>query len=219
MRGATVGVLGILVVIVGGAAQAANEDVAKHARARVLFDEGMKQYNLGRFTDSLLAFQEAYLNKGDPVFLYNIGQCDRQLGHSKEAAYSYRRYLSESPNAPNRAEVERFIAAAEEEIKRKEAAVPPTSIISPHEAQDHAPPIVAAPAPAVIAPPVAIAAPPVAIAANPPAAPEAATPVYKKWWLWTLVAAVVVVGGVGIGIAYGVPNNAPSSTGGMAVHF
>ena len=59
-----------------------------------------------------------------------------------------------------------------------------------------------APAPAPeIAPtpaPVIVVAPAAEIVAAPPPKP---TPVYRKWWLWTAVGAVVVVGlGVGLGV-------------------
>jgi len=65
---------------------------------------------------------------------------------------------------------------------------------------------VPAPVPAPPAPAVAIAAPPPAVLSPPPAAapavivavpspaPAAQEPVYKKWWLWTGVAAVVGAG-------------------------
>ena len=40
------------------------------------------------------------------------------------------------------------------------------------------------------------------IAVVPPVAtaPEAKTPIYKKWWLWTIVGVVVVGAGVGAGV-------------------
>jgi hypothetical protein len=43
-----------------------------------------------------------------------------------------------------------------------------------------------------------------------------ATPVYKKWWLWTLVGAVVV-GGVTAGAVLGTQQNVPSSNSTIVV--
>jgi len=48
----------------------------------------------------------------------------------------------------------------------------------------------------------------------------ASTPVYKKWWVWTIVAGVVAVGvGVSLGVALTTPNNAPRQAGSYDVKF
>jgi hypothetical protein len=73
-----------------------------------------------------------------------------------------------------------------------------------------------APAPAVAAQP---AAPPAAVVQTAPS--SAPTPVYKKWWLWTIVG-VVVVGaavGAGVGVASSGGNSAPGSHFGTASIF
>ena len=44
------------------------------------------------------------------------------------------------------------------------------------------------------------------IVAEKPAPAEQRTPVYKKWWLWTIVG-VVVVGGVAVGLGVGLTQN------------
>ncbi len=57
----------------------------------------------------------------------------------------------------------------------------------------------------------AVAADPDQVALTNGAAPE--KPTYKKWWVWTLVAAVAVAGGVGVGIYFGTrppANNPPA---------
>jgi hypothetical protein len=47
-------------------------------------------------------------------------------------------------------------------------------------------------------------------AATPPPAPAEGQPVYKKWWLWTIVGGVAVVAvGVGVGVAYGSQTTSP----------
>src|SRR5262245_3185471 len=99
------------VVLYAVAAQAA-EDPAT-ARVRALFDSGMTHYNLGEYKAALADFTEAYRLRHDPVFLFNLGQSHRMLGESEEAARMYRAYLRESPTASNRAEVEKFIVAAD----------------------------------------------------------------------------------------------------------
>jgi hypothetical protein len=45
---------------------------------------------------------------------------------------------------------------------------------------------------------------------KPQASPEKKVPVYKRWWLWTTVGAVVVAG-VGIGLGVGLSQSAPGA--------
>ena len=193
-------------------APARGDEDTSGPRAKVLFEEGMKRYNLGRFQEALAAFEQAYLVRPDPVFLFNLGQCHRQLGSWKEAAYAYRRFLGLRPDAPNRQEVEKLIADAEGEIARTKAARPPTGPIAP---ADSPPP-----------PPTEIAPPPAPAASAPATAPAVAkegAPIYKRWWLWTAVAAAVAIGaGVGLTLALTLPNNAQlpaSDLGPMTLRF
>src|SRR2546425_1021369 len=85
----------------------AHADVSK---ARDLFQRATRAYNLQKFEQSLELFQQAYEEKDDPVFLFNIAQCQRQLGQYDAAARSYRAYLSQAPNASNRSDVVARIA-------------------------------------------------------------------------------------------------------------
>jgi hypothetical protein len=84
---------------------------------------------------------------------FEIGQ--RQLGDPAAAALSYRAYLRESPNSPNRIEVQKLIndmdrAAAEQhaqplEAKQPAAETPPEAHVAPPPSK----PVEAAPAPQV----------------------------------------------------------------------
>ncbi|HEX6838469.1 MAG TPA: hypothetical protein VF334_17955, partial [Polyangia bacterium] len=87
---------------------------------------------------------EAYRNFEEPSLLFNIALCERQLGHKQEALRSYRMFLSEVPDATNRADVEKIIAVLEQAIK-DDAAHPTTTTPPPPVAS--APP--AAPRPSV----------------------------------------------------------------------
>jgi tetratricopeptide (TPR) repeat protein len=172
------------------------------AKAKSLYVEGVKHYNLGQFAGALAAFQEAYLVRPDPVFLFNIGQCHRMLNNLKDEVYAYRRYLSESPNAPNRVEVERFINSAEEEINRKRAEAPPTATMAP---------------PSVTAPPVSEPPP----ERPPAAAAPAEAPSGKRWVIGAVAGGAVVVVAVVIVVAVvaaGAPAPAhPGDTAGSAL--
>ena len=118
-----------LVILAGTAARAGDKEAAATAEAKTLYAEGMKQYNLNHLPDALKAFEAAYLAKPAPEFLFNIGQCHRQMGNLKEELYAYRRFLGASPGATNRSEVEKFIADAEAEIARKAAVAAPAETL------------------------------------------------------------------------------------------
>jgi tetratricopeptide (TPR) repeat protein len=82
---------------------------ADPAKAKLAYERGITAYNLQRFDDALAMFQRAYEEKQDAALLFNIGQCQRQLGQYDAAARSYRAYLNQSADAPNREDVARLL--------------------------------------------------------------------------------------------------------------
>jgi tetratricopeptide (TPR) repeat protein len=130
----------IAVALLAAAPPARAQDDAPHAKA--LYQAATRLYNVGDFRQALEKFKGAYLAKPDPSFLFNMGQCYRQLADPESAARQYRAYLRESPAAPNRAEVLRFIDDAEAEIARRAAQKPPTGVMPVEKppAQEEAPP-------------------------------------------------------------------------------
>src|SRR6478609_1908298 len=91
-------------------------------RARVLFREATQHYKLREFNSALDSFKEAYRNFEDPVFLYNIAQCHRQLGHKEEAIRFYKTYLHDVPNAANESEVRALMATLEQQAQEEHDA-------------------------------------------------------------------------------------------------
>jgi hypothetical protein len=79
------------------------------AKSKEHFTQGTRHYELGHFQEALTEYEAAYMEVPDPVFLFNIGQCHRKMGHDKEAASFYKSYLRNAPNAPNRADVQKRI--------------------------------------------------------------------------------------------------------------
>jgi tetratricopeptide (TPR) repeat protein len=183
-------------------------------RAKAIYDAGVLQYNLGEFERALDHFKAAYETRPDPILLFNIAQCHRMLGHTRAALFAYRAYLREVPDAPNRREVERQQAILETELRRapetpaEPAAPPPAST----------PPASTTPSTAA-APATAVATPAPTAAAN----DRPRKPLYKQWWLWTAVGAVVVAGvAVGLGVGLAPAHDAPNpggTAGSMAVVF
>ena len=140
-------VAAILVMSVVGTASPGAADTGK---ARELFRQAQTKYNLLRFEEALALFEKGYEEKPDPVFLFNIAQCQRQLGRYELAAKSYRAYLVQQPDAPNRDDVMARIADMEKAAQDKRAAAPPQGVTPPVENPTPAP----APAPVEFAPPV-----------------------------------------------------------------
>jgi hypothetical protein len=211
---------------------------ARTESAREHYLQGESFYKISRFASALDEYEQAYLAKPDPTFLYNIAQCHRMIGNRADAARFYRNYLNDAPAAANREAVEKL-------IKELEAAAPgqkptPAPVAPPAPAQ---PPAQAIPAPAPTSQPVAQAtpapapAPPPAAAPPPPPAVAPPTqpspnlvgpsstvtlsaqpaaqrrPLYKRWWFWTGIG-VVVLSSVAVAFAIRQQPSDPSCPGG-----
>jgi tetratricopeptide (TPR) repeat protein len=105
-------------------AQAAPEDSARDVEARALFEAGRAAFLDGRHEDALQSFQRAYELSGRPVLLFNIAASLDRLRRNEEALELFGRYLTEVPDAENRAEVEgrmRALRTAIDEDRAREA--------------------------------------------------------------------------------------------------
>jgi tetratricopeptide (TPR) repeat protein len=78
------------------------------------YDRGQKLFALQKFDEALDQFQQAFDAKPIPDFLFNIGQCHRNLGDYDAAIFSFKRFLKLDPEATNREQVEELIAELEE---------------------------------------------------------------------------------------------------------
>jgi hypothetical protein len=200
------------------------EQVRKH------FDAGSKAFSLGEFKRAIDEYKAAFNIKADPVFLYNIAQAYRLAGDLSQAVFFYRSYLNNSPKAPNRHEVEDRIRKLEQQLNEQRAltSMPPNLPVAPGGAvdttypgqsgRDSSPGGTTTQVSAAAAPSRAQAAPegatsPTVVGAQPGSGARTVEPVYKKWWLWTAIGGVVVVGAaVGIGVA-AAPSAPPSQLG------
>jgi len=91
-------------------------------QARQLFQEAEQQYRLGKFAAALELYSKAYEAKSFPAFLFNIGQCHRELKEHERAIFFYRSYLRDEPAAANREVVEQLIADCEVALAAQQAA-------------------------------------------------------------------------------------------------
>lgn len=164
--------------------------------ARAAFAEGQRRYDLNEFNAALAAFKQAYLAYEEPVFLFNIAQCYRQLGDKGEAIKFYRSYLRKVPDAPNRDDVKSLVSTLENEVASAKAAAPPPTT-----------PILAAPPPSLIPPPQPTGLTAVSTSVRSDARPK---PLYKRWWLWTIVGAAAAGAATGVAVAVTSRRSEPS---------
>src|SRR4249919_3586348 len=107
----------LLLTFVFGVGVAHADDPGTRA-ARRHFERGQKLFALGRFDEALEEYQTAFDAKPLPGFLYNIGQCYRNLGDYDQAIFSFKKYLDLEPDATNKDAVEELIEQLEDKKAR-----------------------------------------------------------------------------------------------------
>ena len=180
-----------------GVAVADDRDAAREA-----YREGTRQFDLGDFKSALAAFKKAYLNHEDSAYLYNIAQCQRQLGDKADALRSYRVFLLKEPNSPERPQIEKIVAELQAAIEHDKAASsqPPIGVVGPktngpEPAAERATKDAEATHARAEVPAGALVA----------SAPPREKPLTKKPWFWATIAGgvVVVAGAVTLGVVLG----------------
>lgn len=161
--------------------------------AKDLYDKGTEAFDFEDYQTALADFEQAYALDPRPSFQFNIGQCEKKLGHKELAVAAFRKYLDDAPRAPNRAAVEQMIA----ELSPRPASPPP-------------PPTASSPAPASTADASSLPSSPPSTAA--PGSDEAGALVVPL--AIAAGAVVVVVAGVVVGLVATAP---PPATLGRAV--
>jgi hypothetical protein len=152
----------LITSLVVGQTAARAEDAEK---ARQLFSQGSKFYDVGQFDKAIEAWQQGYDQKPDPSFLFNIAQAYRQKDDPKQAIFFYKSYLRNSPKAANRADVEQRIAALQKQID--------TGVKAPPTPGPTGPAVTATPPPPTTPPPPP---PPGPTATEPPPPPPSTSP-------------------------------------------
>src|SRR5947207_2642735 len=100
----------VAVLLAASTALAAPPPDPATAKAKELFGHAEALYALTRYAEALAEYERAFETRPLPGFLFNIGQCHRQLGRWEKAAYFYRAYLERQPEARNRDLVNSLIA-------------------------------------------------------------------------------------------------------------
>ncbi|MCU1282083.1 MAG: hypothetical protein JWM53_5629, partial [bacterium] len=139
-----VGGLALLcVMLVGGAAAAAPDNVA-----RVLTHQGLELYKRGEYQAAIDRFKQAYLVAPAPLLLYDVAQAYRLAGDCAAARRYYVEYQAADADGARRAGVDGRIADME---RCARAAVEVAPVVAPTPAVEPRPN--AAPAAAVVVTP------------------------------------------------------------------
>ena len=147
---------------------------ADDRRARRMFSQGKAAFDHGRYERALGSFRDAYALSPRPRLLYNIAKTEDKLGRLGDAREHYRLFVAAEPGADNQVEIRRRMAEIDAQI-----GAAPLTVGTPAEAAasslQHGP-----------------------VAFDPNATPERAPVrserVYRKWWFWASVGAVLAGG-------------------------
>jgi hypothetical protein len=177
-------------------AQSAGDDDGRR-RAQAHLSRGNDLFTSDKFQEALVEFQAAYAAFPSPKLHFNMGQCQRALGHLQDALEEFRRFVDEARDVSSdlRREAERYISELKD---AKDAEARPGVSAAPASGPL---PAAASLAPTPVAVAVAPSSPPSLIA--PPAAPtpreaDADRPLHKRWWFWATIGVVVAGAAVGV---------------------
>lgn len=114
--------------------------------------QGNKLYRVREFEKAIDEYKAGALREDATVFLYNLGQCYRQLGQYEEAIWQYERFLSRAqPTGVLRASVEEFVRQMKAELEKKAMTQPPVEP-APDMKQPTEGPVQPTPSPAAVEP-------------------------------------------------------------------
>lgn len=179
----------------------AHADPASDARTH--YQSATTHFAVGDFAKAADEYQAAYMLKPDPALLYNAAQAYRLAGNQEKALILYKNYVQLYASESNVDEVRAQIAKLKDAIAASDKAKtsPPTGTKEPSQTTNAGAPATASPA--------AATSPTAATTPTSEAATETheRTPLYKKWWLWTIVGGAVVVAGVVTGVVLATSSN------------
>lgn len=179
-------------------------DRAKQAAQQHL-ERGNQLFTRDEIAEALAEFQAAFNLYPSPKLHFNLGQCERALGHNEAAAGHFEIFLADAADvSPElRAEAQRYLAEARAPV------VPASDPTAAPEPAAEAPATVEA---TPVAPPLPPAPPPRQAEPVIVTPPREATPLYARWWFWAAIGAVVV-GGTVTAIALSRPRDPPCDPG------
>ena len=159
-----------------------DDRVSPRARARELTARATSAYRAGLVADALELFIRAYGIVPAGALLFNIGQCYRQLHHDEQAERAFRGYLRARPDAPERQEIESWIASS---ARACESGLSPSAAPLPANAT---------PGPRAAGLERSLAR--AGAAPEQGAADDDDPSITERWWFWTALGVVAAGGGI-----------------------
>lgn len=104
------------------AATAAPSEIVLSPEVRQLVTKSSTQFQQGDYEGALASLLAAYERQPLSLFLFNIAQSHRKLGHIAEALSYYERFVKSAPSSPLVAESEAHAAALRAEMAARQAA-------------------------------------------------------------------------------------------------
>ena len=197
----------VVVAAVSTMAARAQGAPAENAAARAAFDDGERNFQLGRFDAAIEAYERAFGLDPQPAFLFNIAlshrrqyEIDGQIDHLARARELYRNYLRLEPQVANKAGVEKLIGDLSAKIDaargRSEPPAATAAAAAPSTASSAAVPVGSRPLPGAVAPSGALQS---SVGLSTPAHPVAPPPSStRRWVIGGTVAAAAVAAAVAI---------------------
>jgi len=170
-----------------GSKEQAKEKEAKRA-AQEHLTRGNDLFTHDRYAPALEEFQAAFAAFPSPKLQFNLGQCERALGHDAAAVDHFQRFLDDAKDVSPalRAEAERYLAETRAHAAAREAPIAAPPIIAPLPA-----PATTAPLPVAPPPPVAVPVVQATRLTEVTPAPQRRS-IVSRWWFWTALGAVAV---------------------------
>ncbi len=177
-------------------------------RAREVYDVGVNAYNQQFYSDAETAFREVFDLIHSPEVLFDIALCQEKQRKWGAAAQTYETYLRDSHKVKDRKRIEARIAELHGRQQRQDeldaalhsgkpaphdvATSPGNEVMKMGEVED-----------GLLGFGEATGGdekPAIDVNRNDHQVDTGGTPVYKKWWLWTIVAVVAVAAAVTIAV-------------------
>jgi len=98
-----------LSLMMASPAIAAPAEPSPEERAQAIYAQGVAAFKASDYQTALDRFEEAHALDPSPVLLYNMARANEELGRPGASVARYEAYLEASPQAPDRADVERRI--------------------------------------------------------------------------------------------------------------
>lgn len=158
----------MLATLLSGAASAPTKVTAKaHAEAKRLSKVASNRYDVGDFHAALTSYVAAYAQEPVPELLFNLGQCQKQLGNHERAIFHFDAYLRNVPRSKHRVLVEALVSESQAVLEGQISQAPRTLVLA--------------------------SAPYVADMTGLNSPDGDAMPDHRRWWFWPTVGSALAV--------------------------